>query len=534
MTIRLDAGMPERAIAETVAELVEARVASRIFARDAGLWGAEAAAEAAIRLGWTDVSPAAERLIPEIEALRAEFAASGVDRVVLCGMGGSSLAPEVIARWHGVPLEVLDSTHPAVVRRAVAGDLSRTVVVVSSKSGGTIETLSQRAAFERAFAAAGIDPAGRIVVVTDPGSALEADARARGQRVFLADPEVGGRFSALTAFGLVPAGLAGAELRALLAEADSVRAELAADDASNPALRLAAAIGEGLPGRFLLAVRASHGADAGLGQWIEQLVAESTGKDGVGVLPIALAETAPEFVRTPAQALPIAVGPERSEDGAGPGSEGILLDAPLGAQFLLWEVATSVLGRLIGIDPFDQPDVEAAKVAARAALAAPARDAAVEAAPIAELADAVVQAAPGAAPRSASGLVDALRAVVPATGYLAIQAYLDASATRTELEALRAGLAASLGVPVALGFGPGYLHSTGQLHKGGPAAGAFLQLSDTGAGELGIPDGEAGFGALIAAQARGDRGVLAERGRPVIALGCPDPAETVRRIITAI
>ncbi|GDY28916.1 hypothetical protein GTS_05490 [Gandjariella thermophila] len=229
--------------APLVDALVADRVATRLAAADPTLWGPPARDEAGIRLSWTTLHKTSRPLFAEIEALRAELAADGVDRVVLAGMGGSALAPEVICATAGAPLVVLDTTDPGQVADALAGDLTRTVLVVSSKSGSTVETDSHRRIFERAFAAAGVDPASRIVVVTDPGSPLEATAREAGyRRVFLADPHAGGRYSALAAFGLVPAGLAGADAAALLDEAAAVAGDLAEDSPSNPALRLAAAL----------------------------------------------------------------------------------------------------------------------------------------------------------------------------------------------------------------------------------------------------------------------------------------------------
>lgn len=508
MSVQLSIGSGVAGFDEPLQRLVADRVAGRIFARDASLWGRAAEPEAAIRLGWTDFARTAEQLIPRIEALRAEFLAQGVDRFVLCGMGGSSLAPAVITRWAGVELTMIDSTHPDAVRRVLdAEELPRTAVVVSSKSGSTIETRSHLAAFAHAFRAAGIDPAERIVIVTDPGSPLDAESRAANRRVFNADPHVGGRFSALTAFGLVPSGLAGADLRALVDDAQRVRAALAEDSAENPALRLAAAIAAGLPERFVLAVAETAGSEWGFGAWIEQLVAESTGKDGRGVLPIALPADAPEFAAPAANTLRVRTAPELPDSA---GDWDLALAGPLGSQVLLWETATAALGRLMGIDPFDQPDVEAAKVAARAALGAPARGGASET-------------------PEAEQLVAELRAAVPAGGYLVIQAYADpAGRYAAALRRLRQRLAAALGVPVALGFGPSYLHSVGQLHKGGPALGAFLQVVEVADRDLMIPGAESSFGALIAAQARGDREVLAERGRPVLVLplsgGADDPA----------
>ncbi len=196
-------------------------VAARLLRKDATLWGPEAEEEAAVRLGWLDLPESSRELVEPLAELRAELAAEGLDRIVLCGMGGSSLAPEVICRTAGVPLVVLDTTDPGQVAGAM-DDLDRTVVVVSSKSGGTVETDSQRRAYEKAFSDAGIDPRERIIVVTDPGSPLDQSAREAGYRVFNADPNVGGRFSALTAFGLVPSGLAGADIAELLDEAEEI------------------------------------------------------------------------------------------------------------------------------------------------------------------------------------------------------------------------------------------------------------------------------------------------------------------------
>ncbi|MBK0421348.1 glucose-6-phosphate isomerase [Leucobacter sp. CSA2] len=520
--------------AETLAELVDERVASRIFALDASLWGADAEAEAAARLGWTDFAAGADEAIGRVSGMRERFAEDGVDRIVLCGMGGSSLAPAVIARWAGVPLTVLDSTHPEVVARALADDLARTAVVISSKSGTTIETQSHRAAFERAFAEAGIDASRRVLVVTDPGSPLERAAADAGQAVCNADPDVGGRFSALTAFGLIPAGLAGADIAALVAEAQAVREALAQDSPDNPALRLAAAISCGLPGRYVLGITAADDANWGFGTWIEQLVAESTGKDGRGVLPISLPDRAPELSRHADTQLLIEIRDARATDVEE--HEGIVVQAALGAQFLLWEVATAALGRIMGIDPFNQPDVESAKVAARAVLADPAGHPEPVGTPLAGVPGATLLATPAGvdSPASAAEIIAAIAEMIPEGGYLAIQAYLDPETpARDSLHELRDQLAEHLTVPVALGWGPRYLHSTGQLHKGGPALGAFLQLCDGSLGSLPIPGTGGSFETLIAAQARGDRAVLEERGRPVLALSLTEPAGVLRQLAEA-
>ncbi len=280
----------EQELEKAVEQLVADQVASRIAGHDASLWGPEAEEEASKRLGWVDLHLTSVPLVEQVTSLRDDLRGRGLDRVVLCGMGGSSLAPEVICASAGVPLTVLDSSDPDMVREAIDADLESTVVVVSSKSGGTVETDSQRRAYEHAFEVAGIDPAERIIVVTDPGSPLDDEATETGYRVFRADPQVGGRYSALTAFGLVPSGLAGADIGALLQEADEIAEDVAADDETNPALVLAALIGvanaRGVD-KLLLADAGSR--NVGFGDWIEQLVAESTGKQGRGILPVVVA-----------------------------------------------------------------------------------------------------------------------------------------------------------------------------------------------------------------------------------------------------
>ena len=519
-----------------LARLVSEGIVGRIFAGDATLWGEAAEAEARVRLGWTDVAPNARELLPAIEALRQTFERDGVDRYVLCGMGGSSLGPAVIARWAGCELTMLETTDPTSVQRVIGSDLARTAVIASSKSGSTVETLSHLATLEAAFAQQGINGPSRVVVVTDPGSKFELDSRAAGRHVVLADPNVGGRFSVLTAFGLVPGGLIGADVAALVRDADSVRAELSSDSPENPAIQLAAAMYASLPERFVLAIEEAADAAWGIGSWVEQLVAESTGKQGHGVLPISLPNGAPEFELKPACAITVGVCETECDSHI---VHDLTIYGSLGAQFLLWEVATAALGSLMHVDPFNQPDVESAKVAAREALeelrgerrgltvsehgtfAVAATPAAIGDQPILDVTD----------------VSRVLREITPADGYLAIQAYVDPQgALRAPLEQLRHDLAHALRVPVSLGFGPTYLHSVGQLHKGGPNRGAFLQFSDPGPIDLPIAGAGSSFAALIGAQARGDRGVLAKRGRQVLALrlasGDPSVVEQLSEELT--
>ena len=512
---------------DVVAGLVQDKVASRIGAQDPTVWGPDAESEAAIRLSWVSLPTSSRPLLAEIDALRAQLWSEGIDEVVLCGMGGSSLAPEVISRTYGVPLTILDSTNPHVVHRAVSGDLSRTVVVVSSKSGGTVETDSQRRVFLAAFEAAGIDPASRFVVVTDPGSDLEKLAAEQGYRkTFLADPHVGGRYSALTAFGLVPTGLAGVDIAELLDEAEAVTDELRADRDDNPALLLAAALAAD-PGRDKAAIVDAGSGIVGFADWAEQLIAESTGKLGTGVLPVAVEDkTAPEITAPAADGVAAALMSPESADATpdGVGEPWVTVSGTLGAQLLAWETATAVMGKMLGINPFDQPDVESAKNAARGLL---------DAQPEVEAPEIIEN---GIEARGSDGLladVDSIAGAVNALldqlgddGYVAVMAYLD-SERDASLHAVRAALSRRTGRPTTFGWGPRFLHSTGQYHKGGPAQGVYLQITSAESQDVPIPDRPFSFGTLITAQAAGDAGVLAEHGRPVLRLHLLDPTTGV-------
>ena len=525
------------AAGSVVAELVADRVASALARQDPTLWGPPAEPEAGRRLGWVASPENSRPLLATVEALRADLHSDGIDRVVLAGMGGSSLAPEVICATAQVPLTVLDTTDPGQVADALAGDLERTVLVVSSKSGSTVETDSHRRVFVAAFAAAGLDPAAHVVVVTDPGSPLHQLAQAEGYRaVITADPDVGGRYSALTAFGLVPAGLAGADIAGLLDDAAEQAEVLAADDPGNPALVLAAALGTAHDAGADKVVLADTGSGiVGFADWAEQLIAESTGKDGTGLLPVAVeGPGAPGFVDAGPDATPITIGP-----GADPAA--VTVTGTLGGQFLLWEYATAVVGRLLGINPFDQPDVEAAKVAARALL-----DGATEAAPQPTFVegDVAVHAVGTWLPAGVTTLAEALRALVSATpehGYLAVQAYLDriadASAAVLRAELARRSANARLGrgrLQTTFGWGPRFLHSTGQYHKGGHQNGSFLQLTGEVDKDIPVPGTSFTLGELQRAQALGDAEVLASRGRPVLRLHLLDRPAGLVQVVRAV
>ncbi len=518
--VRVAASHPSQ---EVVAALVADQTASKIAAQDPTLWGPDAEEEAAKRLSWVDLPETSRPLLAEIDALGADLRAEGIDRVVLCGMGGSSLAPEVITQTYGVPLDVLDSTNPSVVARTLAHDLSRTVVVISSKSGNTLETDSQRRAFAASFEKIGVDPASRFVVVTDPDSDLEKLGRDQNYRkVFLADPNVGGRYSALTAFGLVPSGLAGVEVAELLDSAAEVLADVRADAPANPALILAAALA-GDPERNKVILADAGSGIVGFPDWAEQLLAESTGKNRKGILPVAVESPseAPE-ARSPASDVYVAAltGAETSPP-SGVGEPWVAVSGHLGAQFLTWETATAAAGRVLGINPFDQPDVESAKQAARGML-----DEQPEPEPPAFIDSGVEIRASDGVLGDANDLPAAILALLNRlsdNGYLAVMAYLDAARDES-LRDVRSALAQRTGRPTTFGWGPRFLHSTGQYHKGGPAQGVFLQITSSESQDVAIPDRPFTFGQLIAAQAAGDAGVLAGHGRPVLRLHLQDPA----------
>ena len=535
-------GAAADAVTTHVPTLVQDRVASRIFAKDHTLWGPAAEEESAKRLNWTGLPRTSRHLIGEVAALREELSQLGYDRVVLCGMGGSSLAPEVICATAGVPIDVLDSSDPDVVRAALT-DLDRTVVVVSSKSGSTVETDSQRRAFEQAFRDAGLDPTARMVIVTDPGSPLDADARAAGFRVVNADPQVGGRYSALTAFGLVPSALAGADVEALLDDAEAVSDLLAADDDANPALRLAAAMAGTQPLRDKLVLVDDGTENVGFGAWAEQLIAESTGKDGTGILPVVAIGSAPETLYADGTVVRL-VATDSDSDGdqdtadagesASSAASLVTVAGPLGAQIMLWETATAVAGRLLDISPFDQPDVESAKAAARELL-----DAGIGAGVEPAFTDGAVEVtALGGDWLGDASTVDAavdtlLGLLDDQQGYIAVMAYLDRLGD-ADLELVARDLFDRTGRPATFGWGPRFLHSTGQYHKGGPSTGVYLQVTTAPVQDLEVPGREFTFGEFIAAQAGGDAAVLAEHGRPVLRLHLTAHDEGLEQVRAAL
>ncbi|WNM37754.1 glucose-6-phosphate isomerase [Micromonospora halotolerans] len=508
------------------AALVAADLPARLAAKDPTLWGPAAEATARTALGWLDTHARARELLPQLAELTEELA--DLDHVVLAGSAGSSLAPEVIARTLGRPLTVLDGTDPGEVRAALADRLDRTVVVVAGRSGATVETDSIRRAYWQAFLDAGLtdaEAARHFVVVTDPGSPLEAVADELGVVVIQSDPEVGARYSALTAFGLVPAALAGAPVADLLDDADALAGALDRDR-DNPGLALGAALAAAATtGRDTVALVSDGTGLDGLGDWAEQLLAESTGKAGQGILPVVV-ESPDAPGATGPGVLTVGYGGALGP-GVAPGPADLAVNGPLGAQFLTWEYATALAAAVLDVDPFGQPDVaESTEHTARLLAAGPPAES-----PSATE-GAIEVYAPAGAPADLAGALAWLLAGLGDDGYLAVTAYLDRRGDAA-VAGLRPLLARATARPVTFGWGPRSLHSTGQYHRGGPRAGSHLQVTGAVTDDLPVPGHPYTFGDLQAAQAAGDRRALAGRGRPVLRLHLTERAAGVAQLLDA-
>jgi transaldolase/glucose-6-phosphate isomerase len=449
-----------------VASVDTAELVERIWARDATLWTGR---DENRWLGWLDEPSHLRERALELE----EFAAGTADvqHVVLLGMGGSSLAPEVLRRtFADERLHVLDTTHPAAVRRVADDfDLERTLFVVSSKSGTTLETRCHLDFFwDR------VGKSESFVAITDPGSELERLAGERGFRaVFAGEPTIGGRYSALSVFGMVPAALMDVDLGRFLLRVDEM-VEACRFGEGNPGLELGEELGQRWQeGRDKVLINPDPGS---FGLWAEQLLAESTGKQGKGLVPV----------------------PGETSDGPDRQTAEVRVSDPyeLGQEFYRWEFATAVAGSIIGINPFDQPNVQEAKDRTNEVLAG------------------------GEAALAPEGSLDELLDGAEPPEYVCIQAFIDPG-REEELEPLIAR-ARETGCVVTHGLGPRYLHSTGQLHKGGPPTGRFVQVFDDPGAELSIPGRSFGFARLIHAQAAGDFASLQERGRPIVRVKLED------------
>ena len=519
-------------VRDALNELTRLEAARRLIERDVSLWtsDAEVAPEVGARLGWLDAAGGDPQWRAQLVDLAEGARADGLTHVVLAGMGGSSLAPEVFATVFRdasrTTLTVLDSTHPrTVAERLPEGGLDRTLVVLSSKSGTTAET--------RAFAlrAERLVPSTRhLVAISDPGSNLAEEAAARGWRAVFANPsDIGGRYSALSLFGMVPAALLGVDVDALWRSGAAMLAACGPAHAGidNPGALLAAFMG-GLAkaGRDKLTVLTSPSLDA-FGDWVEQLVAESTGKAGTGIVPVVREPIGPPEVYGDDRAFVVvehAQDPVAGVDALEAAGLPVLrigIDDrnDLGGEFVRWEVATALAGALLGIDPFDQPDVAESKRNTDAVLA--------------EVAGG--EALPEPEDGDLKGLLEGVRP----GDYVSIQAYLPPDAkVWAGLGELRTIIRDNLRVATTAGWGPRFLHSTGQLHKGGPDTLVALQLVDVpGADDdVEIPARDHTFGTLLRAQALGDLRSLRAHGRRVIQRRVDGPEDIVRLIgdVTAV
>lgn len=507
------------AVTGRLEEFANSRLVERLWSRDPGVWGGdETTAELTDRLGWLTVG---DVMAAEVEPLRsfAEEIRRDFDRVVLLGMGGSSLAPEVMWRTFGrceafPAFQMLDSTAPNAVRLVDGGgDLSRTLFIVASKSGTTVETMS----FYHHFWARTRGNGSQFVAITDPDMSLEQLGRERSFRhVFLNPADIGGRYSALSLFGLVPAALMGIDVATLLERAQGMAAECApgTKELANPGVALGVLMAEAaLAGRDKLTLVVSPGVES-FGLWAEQLIAESTGKEGKGIIPVA-SEPLRARLRNCEDRLFVAMSLRGDDseafenrlldiEGAGYPLARITLADPydLGAEFFRWEFATAVAGAVLGVNPFDQPNVAESKENTKRALSGAAA------------------AHRPSGPRR-SRVVSFLDGVRPGD-YVNVQAYMAPSAENdSRLASLCGAIRDRVDVAVTVGYGPRYLHSTGQLHKGGPATGHFIQVMDPFADDVPIPNAEYSFGQLIAAQAQGDFEALTARERPVVRVNDP-------------
>lgn len=535
-----------KAIPVRVQKLADANTVQRIFNHDPSLWTDNPAGQEEIRqrLGWLNAPMESLKLIPQLTQLLLECQQDGYTHALLLGMGGSSLAPEVLAETFGpqrvngrpgLDLSILDSTDPAQVSAALQrSPIQMTLYVVASKSGSTSEV----SAFLDFFWAQAVETLGEsdasrhFIVVTDPGSQLAQIAHQRNFRdVILADPSVGGRYSALTAFGMSAAALLGLDLRQLLARADQMAAQNqpGVTAGRNPGLVLGAILGEAaLQKRDKLTILADPELLA-FGSWLEQLIAESSGKSGKGIIPVDLEPlTAP----TTYGADRLFVYLNRSNSLADftlnlqKAGQPVLTfpvpeDMDLGAEFFRWEMATAVACAILGINAFDQPDVQDSKVRTKAKIVEYQKTHTFdEGSPLWENEDGQVFGSPLSGLDQAWSLSDVLEIFLKQAksgDYIALNAYLPRNPlSLTSLQLLRAAILKHTGCATTLGFGPRFLHSTGQLHKGGPNSGLFIQITDNPETELDIPNENITFSALERAQALGDFEALLARDRRVI------------------
>jgi len=539
----LAVGLLQTRVTDRLAAWETVAFCRRLWQKDPTLWSSRPLPELADRLGWLTLPEMMHEQAVDLRAFAEEVKTEGIRHVVLLGMGGSSLAPEVFQKTFGnspgsPALLVLDSTHPSAVRAIEAQiDPRRTLFLFSSKSGTTLEPLSFFRYFWHYVSNHARIPGRHFAAITDPGTSLEGLARERGfRRVFAAPPDVGGRYSALTVFGLVPAALIGVDIHRLLDRAWTM-AEAAAfcvPVPENPSLALGAALGElALAGRDKVTFAVSPSL-AAFPAWLEQLIAESTGKDGKGIVPVAEEPPgSPKVYGSDRFFVYLRVhGDDNTSldahvdalETAGHPVARIRLTerADLGQEFFRWEVAVAAAGAVLGIHPFNQPDVQLAKDLAQRAMAGAGLKGASTKAPGGNGggSDLPIFALQRSTSRGAlTGTLDSWLAKARPGDYVALQAYLAPTPEATAaLQKIRVALQRRLRLATTLGFGPRFLHSTGQLHKGGPNTGLFLQLTDEPREALPVPETDYTFEALIRAQALGDLQALTQRDRRVLSV----------------
>ena len=510
MTISISTKIPLDYTKNIFSELLAA--APKLAQKDFTLWGKEAEAESSIRLNWVDLPTQSLELLPEISRMQKWIAENHLTDFILAGMGGSSLGPEVLAKTFGKKLVVLDSTDPAQILAATPQDLTHVAIIVGSKSGSTAETASQKAYFTRCFEEAGIDPRKHFIIITDPSSPFDIASRADGYFVINADPNVGGRFSVLSAFGIIPAAALGIDVEALLKEASQAAQEFT--QPNSPAAQLAALILQ--THKQNISFFDSGSSVPGLSDWIEQLIAESTGKAGKGFLPIAI-----ESIDAPVAGDSLRIGFSHDD------SMDIVVNAPLGAHFILWEWVTSLLAIPLEINPFDQPNVQDAKTRALALLKDWSNSLPTFT-PVWENEN--LQIFSSLHGDSLETYIENFLALSP--GYIAVMAYL-ARGIDDEITALRGFVAQASGVGTSFGWGPRFLHSTGQFHKGGVPNGAFIQITGESARDLEIPGQAFTFHTLLMAQALGDGEALGEKKFPLLRFHLKNREAGIQEIIGA-
>jgi glucose-6-phosphate isomerase len=488
--------------------------AARLEKKDSALWGADAAIEAAVRLNWVDLPLSSRHLLPELDALSAWARSHNLTNVILCGMGGSSLAPEVIGKTFSKKLSVLDSTDPAQIRAAIPASLENSIIVVGSKSGSTIETASQKALFTELLIKAGLNPADHLVIVTDPGSPLDQSARADGLRTINADPHVGGRYSALSAFGLVPAALLGIDVSLLLDDAATAAAQFT--EPNSTAVVLADLLFSQTDQSIAFFDEGSN--VPGISDWIEQLVAESTGKNQTGRLPIVI-ESSDSPISGEALKIGFSVGVNAD----------LVVTGSLGEHFILWEWVTALLSRALAIDPFNQPNVTEAKERTGEILSIWSDGVVIQPTPAFEN-EVVALYSDEPAESLEAGLK---KFFATPTHYVAIMAYL-ARGIDDDILKVRPVVADKTQRGTTFGWGPRFLHSTGQFHKGGQHNGAFMQITGESAIDLEIPGRNFGFHTLLMAQALGDGAALSSRAFPLVRIHLKDRERGITELLEAL